>query len=278
MRRADPGYGAAWMEAEGRLSVRGACDALRAVSSLVEADPGSVDLQRDIAFAALEWDRPAAAYGLLRRVADARPFEPETYRALAESLERTGNVDFALLVHELTLRGSWDQRFGAFPLVAAMDYRGLLRRIERGVATTRLTDLADAAREHIASKYVSGDPDLVVTMTWNTDRTDVDLHVEDPANEICKYDHPRTELGGAMTEDVTGGYGPEMFVLGRAVPGEYAVRAHYYGSDAFRKTLRSRVFVTITRWAGTAQEHRDRRAFLLEETDDIADVMTFTWE
>ena len=278
MRAADPGYGAVWSEAEGRLSVRGAPDAMRALSSLVEADPGSVDLQRDIAFTALDWELPGAAYGLLRRVAAARPFEPETYRAMAECLEQAGNLDYAMLVHELALRGSWDERFGAFPLVAALDYRGLLRRIEHGRAETRLTELADAAREWIATHYVSGDPDLVVTMTWNTDRTDVDLHVVDPAGEVCMYDHPRTELGGAITEDVTGGYGPEMFVLGRAVPGEFIVKAHYFGSDAMRKTLRSRVFVTITRYFGTAQEHRERRAFLLKAADDVVEITRLTWE
>ena len=40
MRQADPGYGAVTVEAEGRLSVRGADDALRALSSLLEAEPG----------------------------------------------------------------------------------------------------------------------------------------------------------------------------------------------------------------------------------------------
>ncbi len=277
MRSADPGYGAVWAEAEGRRSVRGAPDALRALSSLVEADPGSTDLARDVAFTALDWDLPGAAYGLLLRVAAARPFEPETYRALAESLERTGNTDYAMLMHEIALRGNWDRRFGAFPLIAAMDYRGLLRRIERGAAATRLGALADAARERIAAEYVNGDADIVVTMTWNTDRTDVDLHVTDPADETCFYGHPRTKLGGAITADVTQGYGPEMFVLGRAVPGAYVVKARYYGSDALRKTLRSRVFVTVTRRFGAPDEQRERRAFLLEDADDAFEALRFTW-
>jgi uncharacterized protein YfaP (DUF2135 family) len=31
--------------------------------------------------------------------------------------------------------------------------------------------------------------DLVVIVGWNTDRTDVDLHVTDPAGEECNYQH-----------------------------------------------------------------------------------------
>ena len=88
---------------------------------------------------------------------------------------------------------------------------------------------------------------------------------------------PRTKIGGAITTDVTGGYGPEMFVLGKAVPGEYVVKAHYYGSDNLRKTLRSRVFVTVIRDFGRPDEVVDRHAFVLEKTGEAAEVMRLTW-
>jgi len=277
LRKADPSYDTVWSEADGVLEEQGSASALTALSSLIEADPGSTDLMRDVAFTALDWDLPRDAYGLLHRVARKRPHEPETYRALAESLARMGRTDLAILMYELVLRGTWQARFGAFSLITAMDYRGLLRRIERGEAETALGDLADDARERIAAKYVSGDADLVVTMTWNTDRTDVDLHVLDPTGEDCYYGFARTRIGGAITADVTEGYGPEMFVLGKAVPGKYVVKAHYYGSDALRKTLRTRVFVTIARRFGTADEQIERRAFVLENADDTTEVLRLHW-
>ena len=70
----------------------------------------------------MAWGLDGQAQGLLRRVADARPHQPETYRALAECVERMGNTDLAILIYEVTLRGAWDARFGAFKFIVAMDY------------------------------------------------------------------------------------------------------------------------------------------------------------
>jgi hypothetical protein len=61
-------------------------------------------------------------------------------------------------------------------------------------------------------------------MSWRTDRTDVDLHVTDPSGEEALYFHPDTKIGGHLTADVTTGFGPEMFVLEKAIPGAYEAR------------------------------------------------------
>lgn len=270
---AEPTYAAALAEAERRLDERGTDDAIRALSCLVEADPGAPDLLRDVALTLLAWDRPGEAVPLLRRVVESRPHEPETYRALAGAFERLGRADLAALHYEICLRGAWDARFGAVRLVAAMDYLRLLRRIERGELSAELVDLLAEARKRIESDYLSGTPDLVVTLTWNTDRTDVDLHVVDPSGEECFYSHPRTKAGGAITQDVTQGYGPEMFVLGHAPAGEYVIRAKYFSSDALRRTLRSRVYATVIRNCGREDEEVSRHALLVETTDDVQEVV-----
>lgn len=274
----EPTYDVAVAEAESRLEARGADDAIRAVSSLVEADAGSTDLLRDLAFSLLAWDRPRTAVGLLRRVVDKRPHEPETYRALAQSFERMGRTDLAVLHYELALRGGWDGRFGAFRLIAAMDYRRLIERIDRGEATCTLVDLVSEARTRISEEYLAELPDLVVTLTWNTDRTDVDLHVTDPSGETCYYGHPRTRAGGGITSDVTQGYGPEMFVLGTPPSGEYLIQAKYYRSDNLRRTLRSKVYATVIRHAGRPDESVTRHALLLGQTEQIAEITRLTVE
>ena len=60
-------------------------------------------------------------------------------------------------------------------------------------------------------------------------------------------------------------------------PGDYVVKAHYYGSDALRKTLRSRVFVTVTRDFGRPGEERVRHAFVLEKQGELEDVLSMRW-
>ena len=44
----------------------------------------------------------------------------------------------------------------------------------------------------------------MIVMSWNTDRTDVDLHVTDPNREEALYSHPTTRIGGQLSRDVTG--------------------------------------------------------------------------
>ena len=50
--------------------------------------------------------------------------------------------------------------------------------------------------------------DIVLIINWNTNNTDVDLHVIDPTGEECYYRNRETKIGGKLTIDVTEGYGP----------------------------------------------------------------------
>ena len=58
----------------------------------------------------------------------------------------------------------------------------------------------------------------------------MDLWVTDPNGEKCFYRHRNTKIGGRISPDYTGGYGPEEFLLKRAQPGKYLVQVNYYGN------------------------------------------------
>ena len=61
--------------------------------------------------------------------------------------------------------------------------------------------------------------DLAALIFWNTDGTDVDLHVIEPGGEECFYQHTQTASGGHISRDVTTGYGPEIYLLPQAPAG-----------------------------------------------------------
>jgi uncharacterized protein YfaP (DUF2135 family) len=107
---------------------------------------------------------------------------------------------------------------------------------------------------------------------WTTDGTDVDLHVTDPNGEECFYGRRETAIGGTMSRDVTQGLGPEMFVLERAVPGAYAIRAHCFASDRNRLSARTRVLATIWEDYGRPGERMSRRAITLGAADESVDI------
>jgi hypothetical protein len=267
-------YDAAFAEAARRKEAAGAADAIRALSSLVESDPGDLALARDVAFTALEWGRPDQAYGLLRRVAQARPHERPTWHAMALALEDMGRIDLALATYETALAFEAPaDLYGEIGQVLAFDHLRLLRRVERG-AVGAASPVARARRAALAGRVPVQEADLVIVMSWNTDRTDVDLHVTDPLGEEAFYRHRDTKIGGHLTRDVTTGFGPEMFVLPRAVPGPYVAVAHYFSADRSRASGRSKAYVTVFEDWGRPDERVTRRTVRLDATNAKQEIAT----
>src|SRR5206468_5776733 len=73
--------------------------------------------------------------------------------------------------------------------------------------------------------------DLRVTISWNTDNTDVDLWVIEPDGTKCFYQHQQTRNGGELSQDQTQGYGPERYQIRDAPKGEYRIVVHYYSAN-----------------------------------------------
>jgi uncharacterized protein YfaP (DUF2135 family) len=88
--------------------------------------------------------------------------------------------------------------------------------------------------------------DIRVVINWNTNNADMDLHVKDPSGEECYYSHERTR-----------GYGPEQFLLRKAVKGKYTVYVNYFGDNRFTASGPSTVMAEIyTKYGGKAEQRR----------------------
>ena len=55
--------------------------------------------------------------------------------------------------------------------------------------------------------------DLFVWLGWDTDHTDLDLHVLEPTVEEVCYINKHSRIGGMLSRDFTQGYGPEVYCL-----------------------------------------------------------------
>ncbi|HUT92281.1 MAG TPA: hypothetical protein VMY37_22490 [Thermoguttaceae bacterium] len=271
-------YDAIAAEADRRMQAHGEADALLAFSSLVEHSPGDLALVRDVAYTALAWGLPDQAYPLLRRVAMARPYEPQMYLAMAQSLADSGHPDLAMFYYEVALGGAWDNRFRDFRRIASVDYLHLLRKIAEGTEKTHLEQFASARLDSLEAELKLKAADLVVTMQWNTDATDVDLHVGEPNGEVCYYENRSTKIGGQLTPDCTQGFGPEMYVLQKAPDGKYQVQVKYYSSDQNRAGTRTKVYATIYEGWGGRQERVLRKTVVLSQGKEMHDVATIGLE
>ena len=112
--------------------------------------------------------------------------------------------------------------------------------------------------------------DVRIVMTWDADNTDIDLHVIEPSGERAYYKHNRTTIGGLVSKDFTRGYGPEEYVVRRAMHGLYAIQAKYYGSSSFKLlgavTLRVDIFTDFGR---PDEQHRSITLRLKEKKDIV---------
>src|SRR6185295_3385983 len=113
----------------------------------------------------------------------------QTYRAMASCLVGMNRIDLAIAYFEVGLLGRWDARFGDFHRILGMEYLHLLRRIAAGAAQTSLRDYAMGRLGELGKELGDAQANLVVMITWNTDNTDVDLHVTEPTGEECFYGH-----------------------------------------------------------------------------------------
>lgn len=70
---------------------------------------------------------------------------------------------------------------------------------------------------------------LRVLLAWDSDGTDLDLHLVTPDGAHIWYGDRVAPNGAALDVDVTTGYGPEIFAMPAPIKGQYLVYVNYYG-------------------------------------------------
>jgi hypothetical protein len=259
-------------EARSRADKNDIPGAVRALSTIIEEHPGRGDALRLVGYRLLDLGQPAHAAGLFRQVLARRPFEAHSYRDLARALEDAGKPALAALLYEAVLAGTWHGRFGAaLQVVSREEYAGLLGRAARdGKLNPRLRQHFEARKKALDAELPRSD--LRVTISWNTDATDVDLWVIEPGHNKVYYGNKRGRNGSELSEDLTQGYGPERYRVTQAVRGEYEVIVHYFAANPNLLGGETHVNVVVTRHAGTAREQVRRHTVILRRAGEQVSV------
>jgi hypothetical protein len=259
-------------EARRRASKSDVDGAVRALSSIIEEYPTRGDALRLVGYRLLDIAQPAHAARLFERVERSRPFEPHSYRDLARSLEACGKYGLAAIQYEIVLAGTWHNRFrDSLKQVVLEEYAAMMRdAIRRKAVTGKLAD-------HFGERLEKIDPskaqaDLRVTISWNTDATDVDLWVIEPDGEKCFYQHNKTKSGGELSQDMTQGYGPERYQVKKALKGTYRIIVNYFNANPNLLAGETHVNVTVTKFAGTPQETSERHTVILRQNKEEVEV------
>jgi tetratricopeptide (TPR) repeat protein len=193
--------------------------ALRALSNLAEMDLENRHVLRILGYRLLQAGHPQVAIPVFRKVLGLAPEEPQSYRDLGLALAAAGQLQKAVdTLYEVVVR-PWHNRFPEIELITLAELNAIVATADAEL-DTRAFD----------PRLLTNLPlDLRVVLSWDADNTDIDLWVTDPNGEKAYYGNRLTYQGGRMSQDFTGGYGPEEFSLKHAKPGKYKVEAQFYG-------------------------------------------------
>jgi tetratricopeptide (TPR) repeat protein len=209
--------------------------ALQVLSNVAELELENAALVRVLAHRLAQIDKLELSAMLFEEALRLRPEEPQSWRDLALVLARRADAlrekdkDAAKalyaraidLLYHVVLH-TWD-RFDQIELIALMELNTIIPKakaagVEKINVDPRLVKLLDV--------------DVRIILTWDADNTDMDLHVVEPSGERAFYGHQRTTIGANVSRDFTQGYGPEEYLLKKAMPGMYTIQTNFYGSSA----------------------------------------------
>lgn len=194
-------------------------EALRVLSNLAELDLENRHVLRVLGYRLMQAQDFARAVDVFREVLRLADEEPQSHRDLGLALAASGQRQEGIeRLYDVAAR-PWDARFSEIELVALNEMNAVI--------ATSPTPLDTA---FIDRRLLKNMPlDLRVVLSWDSDNSDMDLWVTDPNGERCYYGNRDTYQGGLISDDFTGGYGPEEFVLKNAKPGKYKVEANFFG-------------------------------------------------
>jgi tetratricopeptide (TPR) repeat protein len=205
-------------------------DAERVYSAIVELVPKDPDAQRALATLLKQRGDLVGAHDRLESAVGERPNDPRLLLEMADVELRLGRTDEAT--------GRLEAVIGAADAPDSIRYPAKQRLAQiLGEALRKAKESGDAATTKALGTRLEGlglkgglENDVHVYLTWDTDRTDVDLWVTTPQGEKVFYGHRIGRHGEELYDDVTTGYGPESFTAHAVQVGEYLVQVNYFSA------------------------------------------------
>jgi Ca-activated chloride channel family protein len=242
--------------------------ALRVLSNLAEMELENRHILRVLGYRLLQAKQAALAVPVFRTVLRLSPDEAQSFRdlglALAEAQQWQDAVDQLWQV----VSRPWNARFPDIDLTALAELNMVADRAARSGKAVQTQAFDTRLMRNLPL-------DLRITLAWDSDNTDIDLWVIDPNGEKAYYGHRLSYQGGRVSQDVTGGYGPEEFALRVAKPGKYTVQAQFYGHRQQVLATSTTLMMRLTTGFGRADQKDELVTLRLAGQSEMVTVGTF---
>ncbi|MFU1858893.1 VIT domain-containing protein [Sphingobacterium sp. NGMCC 1.201703] len=232
--------------------------ALLVLSSLADLQIENADLYKTISYKLREWGDVDNALYITAKVLKWRPMDPQSHRDYALVLQDKGRYKEALE----QLYGILTQSYS--PEAANRD-DGIEEILVMEINNLIKLQKSATAKVAVEKKLVADLPvDMRVVINWNSQNTDIDLWVTDPNGEKCFYSNPATAIGGRLSNDFTGGYGPEQFLLKKALKGKYKIEVDFYNDSSLTLAGPAAVLAEIFTSYSTGRQERKLTTIYLD--------------
>lgn len=242
--------------------------ALRILSNIAEMELENPQLLRILGHRLEQLNYYDLSISVFKEVKEMRPEEPQSYRDLG--LVYALNHQEQQAVDELyyLVSHAWDGRFSNIESLAAVEMNEIIANASKPVDVSA-----------IDPRLLYAMPvDMRVVINWDTDACDIDLWVTDPRGEKCYYSNKLTAAGGRISDDFTGGYGPEEFIIKKAIPGNYTIEANYFGNSSQSITGATTIQVQMTTNYGRKTAKTKEITRRLETNKEVLKLGTFAFK
>lgn len=231
------------------------------ISNLAELELEDAEMYKSLLYILRKNEQYDKALIISHKILEWRPFDPQSHRDYALSLQDVGRYQEAV-----------DALYAALTRA----YTEETANRDDGIEETILMELNQMISRHGATLQVSQiDPALIhdipvdirVVLNWNMDQVDIDLHIIDPKGEECYYSNQSTKIGGRLSNDFRDGFGPEQYLLKKAIKGKYKIQTKYFRNDRASTSGPTTLMAEVYLYYGSGKEEKKIIVFESAKTD-----------
>jgi hypothetical protein len=225
--------------------------ALTILSNIADLDLENADLYKTLAYKLKQTGNFKDEIFITQKILQWRPMDAQSYRDHALALADNGQYQAAL-----------DNLYK----VLTQSYNSQIADRDQGIEEIVISEINNLIAKHGNSLSTKGidkrliqplPVDVRVVLNWNKNDTDIDLWLTDPTGEKGYYGNSKTKIGGRISNDFTSGYGPEQFMIKKAIKGKYKIEVNYYGDSQINISGPTTVTAEIyTRYASGKQQRK----------------------
>ncbi len=236
--------------------------ALRVLSNIAELNLENHELLRVLAHRLEQLKYYKLAIFIYEKLLEIRAEEPQSYRDLALCLASNKQYQRSVDILYDAVQKTWDGRFPLIEKIMLYEMNTIIVKAGKDINTNKIDK---RLLKHLPV-------DVRIVLNWDTDNSDMDLWVTDPRGEKCFYGYKNTSTGGRISNDFTGGYGPEEFIIRNAIKGKYIIHVNYYGSSAQRIAVPTTIYLELYTNYGKKNEKKKVITLQLSTKEKVINV------